>query len=85
MICNRNKIYAYTRSYINEIRGDYQHNLFTLAGKEVHDYLTTQRQVDYPLISRFGLGASINHRQITNLFYNKSEKATKNLLLANLI
>ncbi|MCE8163366.1 MAG: toprim domain-containing protein [Candidatus Moeniiplasma glomeromycotorum] len=62
----------------------YQHNLFTLAGKEVRNYLT-QRQVDYPLINRFGLGASINNWQITSLFYNKSEKATKNLLLANLI
>ncbi len=38
----------------------YQHNLFTLAGKEVRNYLI-QRQVDYSLINRFGLGASINH------------------------
>ncbi|KLL02106.1 MAG: DNA primase [Mycoplasmataceae bacterium RC_NB112A] len=61
----------------------YQYNLFTLAGKKVLDYLK-KRQVDYSLINRFSLGASINNWQITNLLFH-SENVTKNLLLTNLV
>jgi DNA primase len=61
----------------------YQHNLHSLAGKKVYTYLKQRRKIDYSTIQQFGLGCSINHQQLTNLFLSSEE--AKQLLLANLL
>lgn len=49
----------------------------------MYAYLKQKRQLDYSVIQQFGLGCSINHQQLTNLF-SASEEAKK-LLLVNLL
>lgn len=61
----------------------YQHNLHSLAGKKVYIYLKQRRKIDYSIIQQFGLGCSVNHQQLTNLFSSGEE--AKRLLLANLL
>jgi len=61
----------------------YQHNLHSLAGRKVYTYLKQKRQLNYSVVQQFGLGCSINHQQLTNLFLSSEE--AKNLLLINLL
>ena len=62
----------------------YQHNLFSVAGKKAFAYLKQKRQLNKESIQQFGLGCSVNHQQLTNLFSKSSEEA-KHLLLTNLL
>ncbi|CAH1764134.1 1723_t:CDS:2 [Entrophospora sp. SA101] len=62
----------------------YQHNLVSVAGKRTLSYLKQERQLTKETIQYFGLGCSVNHRQLTNLFLPNNEEA-KNLLLTNLL
>jgi len=68
-------------SLVTEI---YQHNLVSVAGKKTIAYLIQKRQLAEETIQYFGLGCSINHRQLTNLFLPSNEEA-KYLLLTNLL
>ena len=68
-------------SLVTEI---YQHNLVSVAGKKTIAYLIQKRQLNEASIRYFGLGCSINHRQLTNLFLPSNEEA-KHLLLTNLL
>jgi len=53
----KNKIF-YLFSLINDI---YQYNLLTKPGREVLNYLQTERQLEQKTIERFGLGSSISN------------------------
>ncbi|KLL03146.1 MAG: DNA primase [Mycoplasmataceae bacterium CE_OT135] len=62
----------------------YQHNLFSSAGKKAMAYLKQKRQLAEETIQQFGLGCTVNHQQLVNLFSPNDEEA-KHLLLTNLL
>jgi DNA primase len=74
----------YLLSLINDI---YQHNLLTQNGREVLNYLHNERQVDRAIISRFGLGCSINNRQLNSLLLDQKNDnfSPEDLLATNLV
>ena len=65
----------------------YQHNLLTQPGREVLHYLQTERQLDKKTIDHFGLGCSINNRQLSNLLFSQKNDhfSTEDLLATNLV
>src|SRR5947209_4147951 len=62
----------------------YQHNLVSVAGKKTLAYLRQKRHLSKSIIQYFGLGCSVNHRQLINLFL-PNNKETEYLLLTNLL
>jgi len=65
----------------------YQHNLLTQPGREVLNYLKSERQINSELINHFSLGCSINNRQITNLLFQSENDnfSSHELLSTNLV
>jgi len=65
----------------------YQHNLLTQPGSEVLNYLQNERQLDKKTIDHFGLGCSINNRQLSNLLFSQKNDnfSPEDLLTTNLV
>ncbi|CAG8740659.1 15401_t:CDS:1, partial [Cetraspora pellucida] len=65
----------------------YQHNLLTSAGQEILNYLRQERHLDETTINRFGLGCSINNRQLSHLLLDQknSDFSSEDLLATNLV
>jgi len=62
----------------------YQHNLFSSAGRHVLDYLYQKRNLNNQMIEKFGLGCSINYKQLAGLFSAHDDRA-KELVLIGLL
>ncbi|CAG8549167.1 1300_t:CDS:2 [Cetraspora pellucida] len=79
----KNQIF-YLLSLIADI---YQHNLLTLVGQEVLNYLRQERHLDETTINRFGLGCSINNRQLSHLLLDQknADFPSEDLLATNLV
>ncbi|CAG8749248.1 13185_t:CDS:2, partial [Racocetra persica] len=79
----KNQIF-YLLSLIADI---YQHNLLTPVGQEVLNYLRQERHLDKTTINRFGLGCSINNRQLSRLLLDQknADFSSEDLLATNLV
>src|SRR6185312_16121391 len=80
---DKNKTF-YLLSLINNI---YQHNLLTPPGREVLNYLQNELRLDKKTIDHFGLGCSVNNRQLSNLFFSQKNDnfSPADLLTTNLV
>lgn len=75
----RSKIFALVSSI-------YQHNLFSTAGCQTINYLYKKRNLKHESIVRFGIGCSINYKQLTNLFSTPDlQSQAKELILSGLL
>lgn len=74
------------KDFFSLINNIYQHNLFSIAGKEALNYLQKERNLDYHYINKFGLGCAISYKQLTNLFTSQeNDKGGKKLFSLGLL
>jgi len=80
---SKNKVF-YLNSLVTDI---YQHNLFTVPGQGVLNYLQKKRQLDRLMITRFSLGCTISGKQLTNLLFQQKNDnfSSTDLLATNLV